>query len=124
VRRPHSVAHNATACTFNAHGKRDLLHIALEVAGKAASLAGRSEHLGQCLLGDRAMLLEMEKDLAHGCICTMFLPVLSTCWLDGRHDFSLFHVVFSARLSRSKPDRALTAQRPASAPRWKDFLHR
>jgi hypothetical protein len=54
----------------------------------------------------------------------MFLPVLSTCWLDGRHDFSLFHVVFSARLSRSKPDRALTAQRPASAPRWKDFLHR
>ena len=113
-----------TACTCNAHGQRDLLHRTLEVAGTAASLTGRPAHLGQCLLGDRTMLLEREEDLAHGGICPMFLPVLSTCSLDGRHDCSLLHVVFSAHVSLSTPDRASTAQRPARAPRWKDCPRR
>lgn len=66
----------ATTRAFNAHGKRDLLYIPLKVPGKAPCLSGRAEHLGQLLLGQRAVLLEMEEDLANRRLLKMRLPVL------------------------------------------------
>jgi hypothetical protein len=68
----------AAARSFNAYSKGHLLHIRIKPQGKAPYMSRGPEHLIQFLLGDRAMLLKMEKDATNSWILEAVLPCVNS----------------------------------------------